>query len=193
MTIWPGTEPWRYLTEVRGIGRWDADRRPVAPGAAGSGRKKAGCIVVPVSDHATGLVVGIWRILPALTGKVQRMGLGPTKGNAARLCWAPGPRLVVAEGAEDALAAAELTGLPAWAALSAGNMAALVLPPRFREVLILADRDTHGKGQEKAHALAARLRAECRHAEVRRSTVGKDANDVLRARMPARDAGRRAG
>ena len=56
----------------------------------------------------------------------------------------------VAEGVEDALAAAELTGLPAWAALSAGNMAELVLPERFREVLILADRDANGVGQENA-------------------------------------------
>ena len=88
---------------------------------------------------------------------------------------------MVAEGVEDALAAAELTGLPAWAALSAGNMAVLVLPERFREVLILADRDANGVGQENAHKLAARLRAEGRLADVRRPIAGKDANDVLRA------------
>ena len=110
------------------------------------------------------------------------MGLGPTKGNAARLCWAPGPQLAVAEGVEDALAAAELTGLPAWAALSAGNMAELVLPDRFREVLILADRDANGVGQENAHKLAARLRAEGRHAEVRRPVRAKDANEALTKR-----------
>ena len=79
MTIWPGTEPWRYLTEVRGIGRWDADRVRWHP-ACRFGAKKAGCIVVPVSDHATGLVVGIWRILPALTGKVAADGPGPDQG-----------------------------------------------------------------------------------------------------------------
>jgi Toprim domain len=61
-------------------------------------------------------------------------------------------------------------------------MAVLILPERFREVLILADRDANRVGQENAHKLAARLRAEGRHAEVRRSTVGKDANDALRAR-----------
>jgi len=88
---------------------------------------------------------------------------------------------VVAEGVEDALAAAELTGLPAWAALSAGNLGVLVLPERFREVLILADRDANGVGQENAHKLAARLRAEGRLAAVKRPIAGKDANDVLRA------------
>ena len=81
---------------------------------------------------------------------MERRGLGPMRGNAARLFHAPGPRLVIAEGVEDALAAHELTGLPAWAALSAGNMAALILPEHLREVLILADRDKHGLGQAKA-------------------------------------------
>ena len=110
---------------------------------------------------------------------MERRGLGPTRRNAARLSHVPGPQLVVAEGVEDALAARELTGLPAWAALSAGNMGDLILPERIREVLILADRDVNGTGQENAHKLAVRLRAEGRHAEVRRPTTGKDPNDVL--------------
>lgn len=183
-TVWPGTDPWRYLTEIRGIGRWDVDRvrfHPACPWAA----RTAPCIVVPVNDHETGNVVGVWRIRYALAGKVERWGLGPTKGNAVRLYHAPGPRLVVAEGVEDALAAAELTGLPAWAALSAGNMAELLLPQHHREVLILADRDANGVGQENAHKLAARLRVEGRQVAVKRPAAGKDPNDVLRARRAA--------
>src|SRR5205823_2228281 len=107
--IWRQTEgirpglglPWRYLREVRGIRRWDHDRvrwHGTCPWGAGT----AGCVVVPVSNHATGLVTAVWRIRPALEGKVERKGLGPTRHNAARLFWAPGSRLVVAEGPEDA-------------------------------------------------------------------------------------------
>jgi putative DNA primase/helicase len=176
-----GSPPWSYLRERRGIARWDPDRLLWHPACPWGRDAAAGCLVAPVNDHATGLVVGVWRIRVAPEGPVERRGLGPTRGNAARLLFAPGPALVVAEGVEDALAAAELTGLPAWAALGAGNMAALVLPERLREVLVLADRDPNGVGQAGAHRLAARLRAEGRHVEVRRPTSGKDPNDVLRA------------
>ena len=59
-------------------------------------------------------------------------------------------------------------------------MAELVLPAQFRQIIICADRDEAGvKG---ALALADRLRAEGREARVIRPTLGKDANDVLRAR-----------
>jgi putative DNA primase/helicase len=163
------------------LARWNGDRlrwHPQCPWRGG----RAGCLVAPINDHATGLVVGIWRILPTLLGEVQCRGLGPTRANAARLFRAEGPQVVIAEGVEDAIAAHELTGLPAWAALSAGNMTELVLPHRLREVLILADRDESGLGLAKAHALAARLRQEGRQAVVRRPTTGKDANDVPRAR-----------
>lgn len=179
--IWPGLGlPWLYLREVRGIRRWSHDRLRWH-GACPWGEGTAGCIVAPVNCHETGLVTAIWRIRPVLEGKVRRLGLGSMRGNAARLFHAPGPAVVVAEGVEDALAARELTGLPAWAALSAGNMAALVLPPHLRDVLILADADESGLGLDKARELAARLRAEGRHATVRRPTAAKDANDALRA------------
>jgi hypothetical protein len=140
--------------------------------------RRRGCIVAPINDHGTGLVVGVWRILPTPGGKAERRGLGPTRGNASRLYSAPGPAVAIAEGVEDSVAAHELTGLPAWAALSAGNMADLVLPTRLAEVLILADADDAGRGG--AHALAGRLRAEGRSARVLRPTAGKDPNDVLR-------------
>jgi len=177
--------PFAYLTRRRGITVWDADRvrwHPACPWGAGT----AGCIIAPVNDHATGLVTAIWRIRPVMTGKVPRWGLGPTKGNASRLFWAEGPELVVAEGVEDALAAHALFGLPAWAGLSAGNLAKLILPARFRSVLILADRDEPKEdgrqvGLEAAHELAGRLRAEGRSAAVRWARPGlKDPNDVMR-------------
>jgi putative DNA primase/helicase len=49
--------------------------------------------------------------------------------------------LVIGEGIETAASAGLLMGTPAWAAISAGNMAkGLVLPPEVRRVVIAADR-----------------------------------------------------
>jgi Toprim domain len=169
----------------RKICRWDRDRllfHPTCP----FGREIAPAIVAPVNSFETSMVVGIWRVRLTVDGtKVGRFGLGPTKGCAARLFAAPGPALVVCEGCEDALAAHALFGLPAWSALSAGNMRELILPERFRQVLILADRDEPKEdgrrvGLEAAHELARRLRAEGRAVTVRWARPGlKDANDVV--------------
>ena len=119
--------PSRYLRERRGIRTWHSNRlrwHPECPWGQG----KAGCIVAPVHD-IQGDVVGVWRIKPALTGEVERRGLGTMKGCASRLYQGKGGRLVITEGVEDALAATSLTGgWPAWAALSAGNMGELELP-----------------------------------------------------------------
>jgi putative DNA primase/helicase len=172
----PDGLPFDYLTKRRGITVWDPDRlrwHPACPWQGGT----AGCLVAPVNDHATGMVTGIWRIRCTLEGKVERRGLGPTKGNAARLFWAEGPELVVTEGVEDALAAHALTGLPAWAALSAGNMGALVVPARFTDVLILADADAVGIGH--AAVLARRLKSEGRAVRLQRPRWVKDANELL--------------
>jgi DNA primase len=183
--IWRQTEtvpdglPFDYLTRRRGITVWDGDRlrwHPACPWQGGT----AGCIVACVNDHATSYTTAIWRIRPTMDGPIERRGLGPVKHNAARLFWASGNELLIAEGVEDALAAHALTGLPAWAALSAGNMAELILPERFREVTIFADADTVGIGH--AAALARRLQREGRVVRLRRPRWAKDANDILLTR-----------
>jgi hypothetical protein len=171
--------PVRYLTERRGLSSWHPSHLrwyAACPWQAGT----AGCIVAPVHDLA-GNVTAVWRIRPSMTEpmKDRRRGLGAIKGGCSRLFHAEGPCLVVAEGVEDALAARELTTYPAWAALSAANMAALVLPSIHTQVLILADVDAAGR--TAAHQLARRLREEGREAKVLKPCVGKDANDVLRA------------
>jgi putative DNA primase/helicase len=102
------------------------------------------------------------------------------------LCWAPGPLLAIAEGVEDGLAYRILSGVPTWAALSAGNMAALVLPERFTEVHVVADRDDNGTGQKNAAVLVRRLRREGRKAHLIEPVGLKDANDVLRSLRAAR-------
>jgi hypothetical protein len=180
--IWRQTEsipsglPFRYLTERRGITVWDADRlrwHPRCPWQGGT----AGCIVCPITDHASGYTTAIWRIKPCLEGKVERRGLGPVKANACRLFWAEGPELVLTEGVEDALAAHRLYGVPAWAALSAGNMAALILPERFRDIAIYADADA--VGTVNAAELARRLQREGRAVRLWRPRWAKDVNDIL--------------
>jgi DNA primase len=169
-----------YLVERRGITRWQPDTlrwHPRCPWEGGW----VGCIVVPVEDRA-GDVTGVWRIRPAMEGKVRRLGLGPVKGCCARVIdHASQPVLAVAEGVEDALAAWMLTTYPAWAALSAGNMADLNLPEHVEQVIICADAEEHGR--EAALKLARRLRAEGREARVIQPVSGKDANDVLRSRV----------
>jgi putative DNA primase/helicase len=115
-----------------------------------------------------------------MTGKVRRLGLGPVKGNAARLFWAgDGDELAIGEGVEDALAVHAMFGFPTWAALNKGNMAELIVPPRFRRVRIFADRDADDGGVRAAHQLADRLIAEGRSARVLHSIHGKDPNDLL--------------
>ena len=80
------------------------------------------------------------------------------RGSALRLFEA-GEEIAVAEGIETALAVHLLTGLPVWAALSAGNLENLWLPDAARRVAIHADNDADGgyEGQAAAFALARRL------------------------------------
>ena len=184
--IWRQTERIRdrlaldYLVCRRRLTTWDDDRirwHPECPWHD----QRVGCIVCPVVSHQTGYVVGIWRIRPTLEGKVERMGLGPAKGNVAPLWWPDGDELAIAEGVEDALAVHALTGMPCWAALSSGNMAELRgIPSWVEHVSIFTDADTSGR--LGAHRLAARLREEGHRAQVLRAVNVKDPNDVLLAR-----------
>jgi putative DNA primase/helicase len=83
------------------------------------------------------------------------------------------------------------TGVPGWAALSAGGIEALLLPPLplAATVTILADNDTNGRGEAAAQTAAHRWLAE--HRRVRIATPperGTDWADVL----IGRDKGERA-
>lgn len=105
--------------------------------------------------------------------------LGPVAGGAVRLARAPGP-LVVAEGLETALSL--LCGLlpgPAavWAALSAGGMARLHLPPVPGQLIIAPDGDPTGR--QGAEALALRAHALGWRVAVMPPPEGFDWNDVL--------------
>lgn len=105
-------------------------------------------------------------------------------GSAVRLDSA-GPSLLVAEGVFTALAAGGRFGLPAWALLSAGNLARWSPPPGVRRVLVAGDRGP--AGEAAAQALARRLAGETVAAEVRLPPAGFGDWDE------AREEGGRAG
>jgi len=176
--------PLAYLTRERGIRHWDCDRVRFHP-ACPFGRDRGPAVIAPVHEASTGLLVAVWRIrLDADGRKVERRGLGPTRGNCSRLFWAGGDHLAVAEGVEDALAWHQLTGVPTWAALGTGFMAAAVLPARFARVDVIADGDKPGLAA--AQHLAIRLKHEGRAVRILRPPAGiKDASDAVRAGVAA--------
>jgi putative DNA primase/helicase len=94
------------------------------------------------------------------TGKApcdpQRKVIGTQKGGAIWL-GAAAENIVVAEGIESALSAAARCGMPAVAAISAGNLAAFTPPPCVQGVLIAFDRDEKGVGERDAKRLRERL------------------------------------
>lgn len=116
-----------------------------------------------------------------------RASLGPIWGGAVRLTPAAAPpaELAVGEGIETAGSAGLLLGLPAWAALSAGNLArGLLLPAEVVGVVIAADPDP--AGLDAACAAATRWLAEGRRVRVATpDRPGQDFNDLLLARPAA--------
>jgi putative DNA primase/helicase len=147
---------------------------------------RAPAMLALVQDEA-GRPAAIHRtyLRPGGDGKAKldppRATLGAVAGGAVRL-YPEAPRLVVAEGLETALAAAILLRLPAWAALSAGNLAdAMALPPVVREIIIAADADAPGRNA--ARAAARRWRADGRTVRIAApDREGADFNDILMER-----------
>ena len=88
---------------------------------------------------------------------------GATRGGAIRL-YPAGETLAVTEGIESALAVRLATGLRVWAAICAGGMARLIVPPEVHLVVICADHDA--AGLDAARALARRLLTEQRRVKI---------------------------
>lgn len=114
------------------------------------------------SDKLTQCLAG--ELLPAK--KLATVREGASKGAAARLYPPEAGRLALAEGIETALAVAQGSGLPAWACVSAGGLARVILPPEATDVWVFADHDASGTGQRVAKRLARRLRGESRRVRV---------------------------
>jgi DNA primase len=84
---------------------------------------------------------------------------------------------MIGEGIETCLAAMQVRGHPAWAALSASGLRTLDLPGNVREVIVLADGDD--AGEAAAHDSAHRWKREGRRVRIARPPRGMDFNDLL--------------
>ena len=107
-----------------------------------------------------------------------RMSLGPVAGGAVRLARANG-RLAISEGIETGLSILQATGVPTWAALSATNMANVILPPDIRDVILGPDGDE--AGEIGARQAAKRFIEEGRAVRTAPAPEGQDFNDMLLA------------
>jgi putative DNA primase/helicase len=147
--------------------------------------------MVALVSAANGAAVAVHRtyLRPDGSGKADvepaRAALGPVWGGAVRLFkHDPDKPLVIGEGIETAASAGILLGLPAWAAISAGNMAkGVILPPEVRRLVIAADPDDAGR--RAARDAWIRWRAEGREVRVATPDGSGDFNDLLRMRETA--------
>jgi putative DNA primase/helicase len=150
--------------------------------------------LIGIVEHVERGPVGVSRSFLAIDGSQKatldpvRLFRGPVGGGAVRL----GPAadmLIVAEGIETALAVMTATTISAWAALSAGGIEGLVLPPIVRRVIIAADHDRSGRGERAARIAADRWLAEGRLVRIAMPPeVETDFNDVLIGRTFAQIA-----
>lgn len=158
--------------------RWRAD----VPHPAG-GRHIA--LLAAVSG-ADGTLAGIQRVFLKLDGSKAdiepvKASIGVIAGGAVRLQPAS-DELTIGEGIESSAAAGALLNLPAWAAVSCGNLAkSLILPPGIRAVTIAADHDA--PGLRAAETAWRRWRSEGRECRIVKPVApDKDFNDLQRAK-----------
>jgi putative DNA primase/helicase len=143
-------------------------------------------LIALVCDQA-GTPIGIHRTFLARDGKKAsvepaKASLGPIWTGAVRLDpIAAGTPLVIGEGIESSASAGHLMGWPAWAAISAGNLAnGLLLPPELRSVVIAADPDE--AGADAARSAWERWTGEGRTVRIATPDGPGDFNDLLLAR-----------
>lgn len=149
-----------------------------------------GALIVGVNDAKFGVIGAIQRIFLNQDGTPKRrpdgrkikLALGPTgNGNATHFAWQPDPqgRWGIAEGAETALAAAQLLRVPFAACLGASNMAKVVPPSWAISVAIFADHDD--AGMDAAQVTRQAMKQRGLHVRViRDQRPGADAADLLK-------------
>jgi hypothetical protein len=149
-------------------------------------------LVAAVCDLASGRIRAIHRTFLTANGnkapiprKYQKLSLGPTRGGICLLDdpGEPGElydTVAIAEGIESSASLAMLLGVPAWCAISSGNLKTLALPPEIRTVHIGADHDASGTGQRCARNAAVRWQHDGRKVILYEpKALGWDMNDVL--------------
>jgi putative DNA primase/helicase len=143
-------------------------------------------MVALVTRGVDGAAMAVHRTFLARDGRSKapvnpaKMMLGPCRDGVVRLAKAE-QTLVIGEGIETALSAMQASDIPAWAALSAGGLRSLVLPPLpfAARATIAADPDPAGIAA--AVAAAERWYAQGRDVRIARPSSGLDFNDLLRA------------
>ena len=181
----PGTPAQLYL-ESRNIGQVASSPalrfRSDTPHPAG--RHLPAMLALALDVH--GNPIGVHRIYLTLDGRKAgvepvKATLGTVEGGCVRL-GPHAPEIAIAEGVETAGAASVLLGLPAWAAVTCGNLKRNVaLPDAVRSVVIGADNDA--PGIEAARAAAARWKAEGRRVRIAMpDRLGEDFADVIARR-----------
>ncbi|MBI1292773.1 virulence-associated protein E [bacterium] len=146
-------------------------------------RAKRPALVAAISD-AQGALQGVQVTLLSAHGTAKaavgtpRRVIGKLMGGTVRLADAQ-DELVVGEGIETMLTASDVFGVPAWAALSADNLARLVIGHPLRRLIIAADNDE--AGMRAADSLRARM-APSTIVEIETAPPGfNDWNDWARA------------
>jgi len=105
-----------------------------------------------------------------------KLMFGLARAGCVRLGDPHGGALAVGEGIETCLSYMQLTGTPAYAALSAGNMQAFSPPPLVRRLIVAADGDDAGR-QAAQHLLEAERQN--RNMTIDAAPDGQDWNDIL--------------
>jgi phage/plasmid primase-like uncharacterized protein len=148
-----------------------------------SGAERYPALVASVVD-AAGELIAVHRTYLRADGsgkascEPQKATLGPVAGGAVWLT-PVAVELVIGEGLESSASAGLLLGLPAWSAVSAGNLARTVkLPPEVRRVVIAADADD--PGERAAREAAWRWQGEGRMVRIARpNQPSQDFNDLI--------------
>ncbi len=185
-----GTIGERYLREVRGIrGRLPETIRFAPSALHTESGERLPAIVCGAACWPSRDVVAVHRTFLDSdgTGKApvvpDRKTLGAVAGAAIRLAPAA-PSMAIGEGLETCLSVMDATGIPTWAAMFAGNIAALALPelPLASGIIIGADNDESGVGKRAAEAAAERWTRQGRSVRIALPPEpGTDFNDLARA------------
>jgi len=182
-----GSPAERYLAR-RGLALPDGAALRYLPDAYHPSGARAGCMLALAVDAAgKGRAIHRTYLQPGGMGKAAldppRATLGPVGGAVVRLCELRGAtRLLIGEGIETSLSAGLLAGVPAWAAVSAGNMGRVPLPDAVAEVIVASDHDAPGQRAAwgAAHAFMALGR---RVSVICPDTTGEDFNDIVKRQM----------
>jgi putative DNA primase/helicase len=143
--------------------------------------------MIGVVEHVEFGVVAVSRTFLAMDGSCKatldppRLFCGPAKGGAIRLANPiPNEWLIIGEGIESTASAMQLSGLPGWAALSAGGIENLILPPAVNKIIVAADNDLNGRGEWGARIAATRWLGEGRRVQMAIPPIpGTDFNNIL--------------